>query len=306
MRPCGDIAERDHASRTASRNAKKEPEGFTLIELLVVIAILALLTGILLPSLQKARQQARMVSCGSNMRQLVFGLVAYAEENSSKLPPHPSTIAVPTNYHRPYELNWYSNQVGMRDNTGDKVYHYAGRYLASYLPEVGVFNCTLSAIREDTPWPPASSELPAEGTYGDFYRTGRYAPLHSTYMLLWSYQGYNHQKSAHVDKSQAHFEGAERLDGKTRLVVQDALFYLTTNTNLLWPSPQQSWCSSHPFKEGVRAEPYYVFKDPSISVQPRIRLNAGYLDGRVEAFNAWDGRSVMNYNAQAYIAPSDR
>jgi prepilin-type N-terminal cleavage/methylation domain-containing protein len=285
---------------------RKGPEGFTLIELLVVISIIALLMGILLPALQKARQQARMISCGSNMRQLVFGLVAYAESNDSLLPPHPSTVTAPTNYHRPYELNWFGNQVGPRDNVGDKAYHYAGKYLASYLPEVGVFNCTLSAIREDTPWPPTSSDRPAEGTYGDFYRSGRFAPLHSTYMLLWNYQGYNHQKSAHVDKSQAHFEGAARLDSKTRLVLQDALFYLTSNTNLLWTSPQQSWCSSHPSKHAVRAEPYYVFNDPSMSMQPKIRLNAGYLDGRVEAFNAWDARGVMNHSAQAYIAPNDR
>ena len=37
-----------------------------------------------------------------------------------------------------------------------------------------------------------------------------------------------------------------------------------------------------------------------------IRLNAGYLDGRVETFSAWDARGVMNFGAQAYIAPNNR
>ena len=70
-----------------------------MIELLIVISVIAILAGMLLPALNKAKQKAQASLCTSNLKQVGFFLGMYADDNNEYFPsPYPPTVDYPGYY----------------------------------------------------------------------------------------------------------------------------------------------------------------------------------------------------------------
>ena len=151
-----------------SKNITKNRHAFTLIELLVVISIIALLLSILMPSLQKVKEQARKVVCGSNLKQLAIVAHTYAGDNNGKFPVR----------ERLWSPNYYGivNQLATAGGTPNASnVAWDGRYIFDgYLPgfilvERGVANIGVDK-GDKVMWCPSS--VGTSMGYGD-YEDGR-------------------------------------------------------------------------------------------------------------------------------------
>ncbi len=127
------------------------PRAFTLIELLVVISIISILASMLLPGLNRAKQQAKMTTCINNLRQLGVTMRLYIDDHSHRYPPMwvPATEGATSG-----QFRWTIQAIGGHDPIPRLAPFFPAakiRPFAGYLAPSEVFRCPVDKGQRSQP-----------------------------------------------------------------------------------------------------------------------------------------------------------
>lgn len=151
--------------------------GFTLIELLVVISIIAIVASLLLPAVTMVQTSARTMKCGSNLRQVFIGTMAYADDHHGAMPP------AHLNFGGTHDQFWF-DRVAPYADTGEE---NAANGNVNY----GI-NRTIRLKRSSVVWGcPANPALRTPVTNANNYKVG-YGMNHQLHLPTSSKVSYNY------------------------------------------------------------------------------------------------------------------
>jgi len=250
------------------------------VEVLVVVSIISFVLSVLLPAVGAARRQAQFMRCMSNQRQIVIAVNSFAADNDGWYPDSVATIgAVGShwNWHEPMKLMGHQAR-------SPRMYRSASAYLRTYLPEADSVYCPRAPRRYrhfDQAW--------ADGDGWDNPDTPmRDDPLTGTLCFWWNYTGYLEGRGRVFQGPR----GPGRGTGQSSLLVSSYFGYDQYLS-------RGEYGSCHRFRtaditEGSYEWPsYWSGRGTSALPVPKVKLFAGYSDGRVESY--WsDETAVMS------------
>jgi prepilin-type N-terminal cleavage/methylation domain-containing protein len=111
------------ALRSFEPGKTRRSRGFTLIEVLVVVAVIAIMAGILLPTLSKSKSKAEAMFCLNNEKQITLAWIMYADEHNGNLAynlgANGASVATSGNPPPPMKLNWVNNVLDWTTSNSD-------------------------------------------------------------------------------------------------------------------------------------------------------------------------------------------